>query len=70
VHEAAAADAGKQQLASVEESTELRATLAAAQKRERHQGRLLADVTNLAGTQRAQLKVMPLLPATQDLHNL
>ena len=56
-HEAAAADARKQQQHLVREGEELRAALAAAQKREEQQGRLLADVTNLAAAQKAQLKV-------------
>ena len=44
------------------ESQELRVALAAAQDRERQQGRLLADVTTLAAVQKAQLKAgSPLL---------
>ena len=57
-HEAAEAEACKQQRAFRKESAELRATLAAAQEQGRHQGRLLADVTNLAAAQKAQLKVV------------
>ena len=47
-HEAAEAEARQRELSLAHESKELRAALAAAQHRERQQGRLLADITTLA----------------------
>ena len=56
-HEAATAEARMQQEAHAREVKELRAMLGAAQDRQEQQGRLLADITNLAAAQKAQLKV-------------